>query len=151
MIARLRVQELLRYVLDQSHLIYQFRRGKYRPGFLSHQLGENTPVGIMECITGQMILPDWITSIIGILEDSCFDGLKGEIGLTVCWNCISTLRCGMPKEAKPQLWRWQQRRGEQRHGNGNGKGILVTTAWHSSIASFALFLLDSYILLHSIE
>jgi len=70
----------------------------------------------------------------------------------VCWNCFSPLRCGAPTEATPQQQRWQQRHGEQRHGNDNGKGILVTTAWHSSIAaSFALFLLYSYILLHSIE
>jgi len=71
--------------------------------------------------------------------------------LDMCWNCFSPLRCGAPTEATPQQRRRQQRRGEQRHGNDNGKGILVTTAWHSSIAaSFALFLLYSYILLHSI-
>jgi len=70
----------------------------------------------------------------------------------VCWNCFSPLRCGAQTEATPQQQRRQQRHGEQRHGNDNGKGILVTTAWHSSIAaSFALFLLYSYILLHSIE
>ena len=75
----------------------------------------------------------------------------------VCWNCFSPLRRGAPTEATPQQRRRQQRRrqqrcGEQRHSNGNGKGILVRTAWHSSIAaSFAFFLPHSYILLHSSE
>jgi len=70
----------------------------------------------------------------------------------VCWNCFLPLRCGAPTEATPKQQRRQQHHGEQRHGNDNGKGILVTTAWHSSIAaSFALFLLYSYILLHSME
>jgi len=69
-----------------------------------------------------------------------------------CWNCFSPLRCGAPTEATPQQRQRQQHRGEQRHGNGNGKGILVTTVWRSSIAaSFALFLLHSYILLDSCE
>jgi len=69
-----------------------------------------------------------------------------------CWNCFLSLWFGALTEATPQQRRRQQRCGEQRHGNGNGKGILVTTAWRSSIAaSFALFLLHSYILLHSIE
>jgi len=81
----------------------------------------------------------------------CCGSIKGGPG-SLCWNCFSSLRCGAPTEATPQQqWR-QQRHGEQRDGNDDGKGILVTTAWHSSIAvSFALFLLYSYTLLHSIE
>jgi len=81
----------------------------------------------------------------------CCGSIKGGPG-SLCWNCFSPLQCGAPTEATPQQqWR-QQRHGEQRDGNDDGKGILVTTAWHSSIAvSFALFLLYSYTLLHSIE
>ena len=68
----------------------------------------------------------------------------------MCWNCFSPLRCGAPTEATPQQRRRQKRCGEQRHSNGNGKGILATTAWYSSIAaSVAFFLLHSYILLDS--
>jgi len=53
-------------------------------------------------------------------------------------------------EATPQQRRRQKRCGEQRHSNGNGKGILAVTAWYSSIAaSVAFFLLHSYILLES--
>jgi len=51
--------------------------------------------------------------------------------LGYCWNCFSPLRCGAPTEATPQQRRRQKRCGEQRHSNGNGKGILATTAWYS--------------------
>jgi len=86
-----------------------------------------------------------ILTMIMYIQLNLLSSRYSYIHTSLCWNCFSPLRRGAPTEATPQQRRWQQR-----HSNGNGKGILVTTAWHSSIAaSFVFFLLDCNILLHS--